>query len=176
MSHLVRGLFLIGLLATTGCQPPTAVKGTPANQGPPPPPGATATSSNSAVPTLTGNKSAALLDAYRAAHASHDVDAMLKLYYFGNADAEMRQTIRENVEGELRCPLTEIRVESVAPGTYGPTVEGGIHWRPSLEVVALATANFDTSKAPPGELATQQMQLTVGESGGRYYFTVPLRE
>ncbi len=101
---------------------------------------------------------------------------MLKLYWFGNADAEMRQTIRENVEAELRCPLTEIKVESVAPGTHGPTVEGGVHWRPSLEVVAMFIARFDYKDAPPGQFATEEIRATVGKRGSKYYFTVPVRE
>jgi hypothetical protein len=101
---------------------------------------------------------------------------MLKLYWFGTADDEMRLTIRENAAAELRCPLTDIKIEPVKPGKYGPTVEGGIHWRPSLEVVALLTATFDTSRAPPGELWTQQIKITVSRHGGRCYLTVPLRD
>lgn len=169
--HLIA--LTLGLVLVTGCQPsPAGVStGPAASQGPPPPPGTA-----SAAPAPANNAADALLAAYEAAHASRDVEAMLKLYWFGNADAEMQQTVRENVEAELRYPLTEIKIDAVAPGKYGPTVEGGIHWRPSLEVVALLTARFDTSKAPPGELATQEIQITIGKRGSTYYFTVPLRE
>jgi len=101
---------------------------------------------------------------------------MLKLYWFGSADAEMRQTIRENIEAEMRCPLTDIMIEPMEPGQHGSREEGGIRWRPSREVVALLTANFDTSRAPPGGYQTQQVQLTVGRRDGACYFTVPLRD
>jgi hypothetical protein len=170
--HLI--VLSLGLVLFTGCQPPSPAgvsTGPAASQGPPPPPGAA-----SAATAPANNASDALLAAYRAAHSSRDVEAMLKLYWFGIADAEMHQIIRENVEAELRYPLTEIKLEPVAPGRHGPTVEGGNHWRPSLEVVALLTARFDTSQATPGEFATQEIQITVGKRGNKHYFTVPLRE
>jgi len=166
------------LVATGGClseQPPAGVETVPAGTEPLIPPGAP-TGTAAVEPASPSSAERALINAYRAAHASQDVDAMLKLYWYGSADDEMRLTIRENVEAELRCPLKDIKIEPVAPGTHGPTVEGGIHWRPSLDVVALLTANFDTSRAPPGELATQQIKITVGRRGGRCYCTVPLRE
>jgi len=173
-----RLLFMVALLlALAGCvseQPPAGVEIAPSGAEPPNPPAAPALAAGveSASPS---NAESALVDAYRDAHAKQDVEAMLKFYWFGSADEEMRLTIRENVEAELRSPLRDIKIEPVAPGTHGPTVEGGIHWRPSLEVVALLTANFDTSRAPPGELATQQIKITVGRRGGRCYLTVPLR-
>src|SRR4029453_18416117 len=42
-----------------------------------------------------------LVEAYKAAHARKDVEAMLALYWFGSADDEMRQTVRENVVAEM---------------------------------------------------------------------------
>jgi hypothetical protein len=178
MSNQRLAITVAMLAALGGCLPqqqPAGVQVVSGGVEPPNPPGASAlpASVESASPS---NAESALVNAYRAAHTSQDVDAMLKLYWFGSADEEMRLTIRENVEGELRSPLKDIKIEPVAPGKYGPTVEGGIHWRPSLEVVALLTANFDTSRAPPSELATQQMKITVGRRGGRCYFTVPLRD
>jgi hypothetical protein len=169
-------MLLMGLLATSGCQPPPAVNVTSSGQGPPPPPGTVAPAAVSEATVPAGDKSAALLAAYRAAHANRDVDALLKMYWFDNADQEMRQTIRENAESELRCPLVSAEFAPAVPGEHGPRTEGGIRWRPSLEVVALLTAKFDTSRAPVGGFYTEQVQLTVGERGGRYYFTVPLRE
>jgi hypothetical protein len=164
---------LLAVVAAAGCQPAARPA---ANSGSPPAVPSAGAGVVSAEPQEVSDPEAKLLAAYKAAQASQDVEAMLKLYWFGSADAEMRQTIRENVEAELRCPITDIKIEPVEAGRYGPTVEGGIRWRPSLDVVALLTANFDTSHAPPGELATQQIKLTVGRRGGRCYFTVPLRE
>jgi hypothetical protein len=117
-----------------------------------------------------------LMAAFRQAHASKDIEAILDLFCFDGADAEMRETVRGNVGDELLCPIKEIRIEPTAPGTHGPTVEGGIHWRPSLEVIALMTVDYDTSAAPPGSFFFSQGQHTVGQKGGRYYLTVPVRE
>jgi hypothetical protein len=117
-----------------------------------------------------------LVEAYKAAHAHKDAQALLALYWFGSADDEMRLTIRENVDAELRCPLIDVKLEPVKPGEHGPTVEGGLRWRPSLNVVAVLTANFDTSSAPAGGYYPSQVRQTVGRRGNRYYFTVPLGE
>jgi len=170
---IFRAILLVVVVAAPGCQPSVPPA---ANSGSPTVPPAATTGVVSAEPQEVSDPQARLVAAYKAAHASKDVEAMLKLYWFGSADAEMQQTIRENVEAELRCPLTDIKIEPVEPGKYGPTIEGGIHWRPSLEVVALLTANFDTSRAPVGGYHTQQVKLAVGRRGSKYYFTVPLRD
>jgi hypothetical protein len=159
------------LVTAVGCAPSNRPAANPKSA-----PAAATAGVESASAESPGGPETAMVEAYKAAHASQNVESMLKLYWFGSADDEMRQTIRENVEAELRSPLKDIKIDPVAPGSHGPRVEGGIRWRPSLEVVALLTANFDTSRAPPGELATQQIKLTVGRRGGKCYFTVPLRE
>jgi hypothetical protein len=124
---------------------------------------------------------AQLVEAYKAAHAKKDVEAMLALYWFGDslsgqADDEMRQTIRENVVAEMRCPLVDIKIEPVDPALHGPREEGGIRWRPSLEVTSLLTANFDTSAQPAGGYYTERISTRVGRRGERCYFAVPIRE
>ena len=161
------------VLVSSGCEPPA---NSPAPQGitttaPPPPP-----LGQSAAGTPAEDAHAALVAAYRAAHAKKDVAAMLKLYCFDGVSEEMRETIRENVEAELRYPIASLSIDPVAPGSHGPRVEGGVRWRPSLEVVALLTVNFDTSRAAPGELATQQVRLTIGQKDGASYFTAPVRD
>jgi hypothetical protein len=123
-----------------------------------------------------GAAAAALIAAYKRAHANKDVEAMLSLYWFSTADEEMRQTIRENVVAAMRCPLVDVKVEPVDPAEHGPREEGGVRWGRSLPVIALLTANFDTSQAPVGGYHTQQARIMVGRRGGRYYFVVPLRE
>lgn len=123
-----------------------------------------------------GAAAAALIAAYKRAHANKDVEAMLALYWFSTADEEMRQTIRENVEAEMRCPLVDVKIEPADPAQHGPRVEGGVRWGRSLPVIALLTANFDTSQAPVGGYHTQQARIMVGRRGGRYYFVVPLRD
>ena len=165
------GAVCLCILVISGCEPPANA---PAPQGitttAPPPPGL------SAAGTPAEDAHAALVAAYRAAHVKKDVGAMLKLYCFDGVSEEMRETIRENVEAELRYPIESLSIAAIAPRSHGPTVEGGVHWRPSLEVVALLTVNFDTSRAPPGQLATQQVRLTVGTKGGANSFTAPVRE
>lgn len=119
---------------------------------------------------------AALVAAYKRAHASQDVEAMLALYWFATADQEMRETVRENVVAAMRCPLVDVRIEPVDPAQHGPREEGGVRWGRSLTVIALLTANYDTSSAPVGGYHTEQARIMVGRRGSRYYFAVPLRE
>ena len=159
------------VLVLSGCEPPANSSAPQGAGGPPAPPGQAA-----AVSSSDEAAQKALVDAYRAAHTKKDVEAMLRLYCFDGVADDMRQVIRENVEAELRYPITSAAIESVAPGTHGPTVEGGVHWRPSLEVVALLTVNFDTSRAAPVEYSTQQVKLTVGKKRGACLFAVRVRE
>ncbi len=135
----------------------------------------------STVAALLGDPESQLVAAYKAAHANKDVEAMLKLYWFGDpfsgqADDEMRLTIRENVVAEMRCPLVDIKIEPADPGEHGPRVEGGVRWRPSLEVTAMVTANFDTSAKPVGGYYTERLRHGAGRRGGQCYFVVPIRE
>src|SRR5262245_39334186 len=141
---VLRRAYLIGptLLFAAGCMP----AGQPVGTKSPAPKPATAGVESAPTEPASGGE-AALVEAYKAALGRKDVEGILALFWFGNADDEMRQTVRENVEGEMDCPLVDFKIEPVQPGKYGPTAEGGIHWRPSLEVVALLTANFDTKSA-----------------------------
>jgi hypothetical protein len=169
---------LLGALVACGCEPPANVSAPRAPTGktasapapPPPPPG------QPAAETPSNDPHAALVAAFRAAHARKDAQAILSLYCFDGVSEDMRQTVRQNVEAELRYPIKSVSVVPTAPGSHGPTVEGGVHWRPSLQVVALLTVTFDTSRAAPGELVPQQLRLTVGKKGDVSYFTAPVRE
>jgi hypothetical protein len=184
----------IALVVAAGCAPAKqpAAKSDQANSDQPPAtagvvsvPAAATDRLESAAPVQTTaparSPEAQLVEAYRAAHAKKDVEAMLALYWFGDslsgkADDEMRLTIRENVVAEMRCPLVDIKIEPVDPALHGPREEGGIRWRPSLEVTSMLTANFDTSAQPAGGYYTQRISARVGRRGERCYFAVPIRE
>jgi hypothetical protein len=144
-------------LVLSGCLPSTVGPG-----------GATAGGSS--------DPAADLIAAYRQAHDSRDVDAILALYCFDGADAEMRETVRGNVSDELLAPIKSIRIDPADPQAHGPRTEGGIRWRPSLEVIALMTVEYDTSSVPPGSFVFTEAQHTVGKKRGRYQLTVPVRE
>jgi hypothetical protein len=155
-----------------GCQPPASKPvGSSAGQSSlaPPPPGVAASDG------LAAEEEAALIAAYRAAHASQDVDAMLKMYWLGGVSDDMRQVVRENIEAEMRHPIKAIRF---GPPPDQPAVreEGGIRWRNSLPTVAILTVDYDVARAAPGEWATQQAELAVGRKGGKLYFTAPVQE
>ena len=186
---IVRSTLGLTLVVAAGCAP--------ANQSPPNSDPASAAAGVVSVPAAAVDRpetgapihtvapsrgpEAQLVEAYKAAHAKKDVEAMLALYWFGDAlsgqaDEEMRQTIRENVVAEMRCPLVDIKIEPVDPAVHGPREEGGIRWRPSMEVTSMLTANFDTSAKPAGGYYTERIQARVGRRGGRCYFAVPIRE
>lgn len=184
-----RYLCALALVMAAGCapanQPAAEPDQAPAAAGVVSVPAAAASRSETGAPvdTLAPSRGpeAQLVEAYKSAHANKDVDAMLQLYWFGEAlsgqaDDEIRLTIRENVVAEMRCPPVDIKIESVDPAEHGPKVEGGIRWRPSLEVTAMVTANFDTSAKPVGGYYTERLKAGVGRRGGRCYFAVPVRE
>ncbi len=178
---LAVGLTLSAVLIA-GCQPTgnsatsttTPGPGNSESGAPPPPPGATSTPSAASSPD--SDVGAALAAAFRQAHEQKDVEGLLALYELNGTSADMRETIRENLEASLPYPITNIALASAPPGLHGPRTEGGIRWRPSLEVAHLLTIDFDTSRAPPDAFAANQLVLTVGEKGGRYLLTAPVRE
>lgn len=175
MAESRMALFLAMMAVTGGCQPPAPTAGSSASSQtsiapPPPPPGA------SGATATTADQETAVVSAYRAAHASQSVDRMLKLYCLDGVSQEMREVVRENIGAELRHPIAAMKFETVPAGKFGPTEEGGIRWRPSLDIVAVLTVDFDVSRAAPGEYATKQAQLAVGKKGSKYYFAAPVRE
>jgi hypothetical protein len=116
-----------------------------------------------------------LVAAFRRASEQKDLEAMLKLYCWDGVDAEMRETVRGNVEGELRQPVTELEIVPADPAQHGPRVEGGIRWRPSLPVVAVLKAKY--AKAPPGSgWNVEAADYTLGLKEGHYRMTVPVKE
>jgi hypothetical protein len=92
-----------------------------------------------------------------------------------SVDAQMRETVRENVQDELRQPIAEIEIVPVEPGKYGPRDEGGIRWKPNLNVVSVLKVRF--TPPPPGSgLSVSDAKHTVGLQGGHYKITVPIRD
>ncbi len=173
---VVIALVLAAMLAV-GCQPsalPTNSQAatSPSNvpTAPPPPPGIGGNS------TDAGDPQAALMAAYRAAHARKDVEAIFKLYCFDGASADVRVVTRENIEHELRYPVAAARLAPLPPGHSGVIHEGDVRLRPSLPEISQLTVDYDTSRKAPGEFAVSQAVLSIGMKGGRCYFTVPVRE
>jgi hypothetical protein len=168
-------LFLAAL-AVGGCEPsssaPAGAGATspPSATAPPPPPGASGNATDASDPQ------AALVSAYRAAHARQDVEAILKLYWLSGASDDTRAVTRENVEHELDHPIADIQIAPVPPGQPAVREEGGVRWRETLPVVALMTVNYDTSRKQAGEFAVGQAVFAVGIKSDRCYFTVPVRE
>ncbi|MFL5339272.1 MAG: hypothetical protein ACJ8F7_03815 [Gemmataceae bacterium] len=130
----------------------------------------------SANPTRpAGDPQAAFIAAFRQACARKDVDQMLQLYCWDGVDSELRETIRGNVTDEFRQPLTDVKIEPPPPGKYGPTVEGGIRWKPNLPVVAVLKVRF----APPGPgsgLGLTAAEYGLGLKNGQYRLVVNVRE
>ena len=96
---------------------------------------------------------------------------MLKLYCWDGVDAEMR----ENVQDELRQPIADIELAPVEPGKYAPRDEGGIRWKPNLNVVLELKVRY--KKPSPGSgLTVSEAKHTVGLQVGQYRITVPIRD
>ena len=156
-------ILLAAVLA--GCAPPPAAN----KRAPSPQTG----SSTSALVSTAGDPQGVFLAAFREASEHKDLQQMLKLYCWDGVDAEMRDTVRENVQDELRQPIADIELVSVEPGKYGPRDEGGIRWKPNLNVVLLLKVRY--TKPPPGSgLTVSEAKHTVGLQGGEYRITVPI--
>jgi hypothetical protein len=128
------------------------------------------------LPEASADEAEILISAYRAAHASRDVEAMLRLYWLGGVSDEMRQVVHENIGAEMRHPIKAMKMGPAPPGKPAVREEGGTGWRDSLETVAVLVVDYDISRAAPGEWATQQAELAVGRKGGKLYFTAVVQE
>jgi hypothetical protein len=150
-----------------GCAPPSAAsKATPSPQ--------TGSSASAAV-SPEGDPQAVFLAAFREASERKNLEQMLKLYCWNGVDAQMRETVRENVQDELRQPIAGIEFVAVDPGKYGPRDEGGIRWKPNLNVVSVVKVRY--TPPPPGSgLSVSEAKHTVGLQGGQYKITVPIRD
>lgn len=155
------------LLVANGCEPPKKTASTNSQQSAAIPPDSTE--------TTVGDPKAQFEAAFRKASEAKSVDAMLKLYCFDGADAQMQQTVRENVYDEMAAAPTNLEWLEADPAKHGPREEGGIRWKPSLPVVAILKVSYP--RASPGQgLALTEATHAVGIKGGKYLITVPVRE
>jgi hypothetical protein len=141
-----------------------------------------ATIHSSPTPAAPGNTSspvadpqAAFIAAYRQASERKDIGQMLQLYCWDGVDAELRETIRGHVQDELSQPVADVKIESPPPGKYGPTVEGGVRWKPNLPVVAVLKVRFSPSSGRRG-LALSQAEYGLGLKDGQYRLVVNVRD
>ena len=148
-----------------GCAPPPT-KSAPSPQ---------ASASASARVSATGDPQGVFLAAFREASEHKDLQQMLKLYCWEGVDAEMRDTVRGNVQDELRQPIADIEIVAAEPGKYGPRDEGGIRWKPNLNVVSVLKVRYKPAPSGSG-LSVSEAKHTVGQQGGQYKITVPVRD
>ena len=134
-----------------------------------------AQSSSTNPPQSAGDPQAAFLAAFRDASSRKDVDRMLQLYCLDGVDAELRETIRGNITDEFRQPLTDAKIEPPQPGKHGPTVEGGIRWKPNLPVVAVLKVRYAPPR-PGSGLGLTAAEHGLGLKNGQYRFVVRVRE
>jgi hypothetical protein len=100
---------------------------------------------------------------------------MLKLYCWDGVDQEMRKTVQENIQDELSQPIADMEFVSVEPGKYGPRDEGGIRWKPNLNVALVLKIRY--TKPPSGTgLSLSEAKHTLGLQNGQYRITVPIRD
>jgi len=158
-------ILLAALLA--GCTPPPAAN----NVAPSPQTGSSASASVSPA----GDPQGVFLAAFREASEHKDLQQMLKLYCWDGVDAQMRETVRENVQDELRQPIADIEFVPVERGKYGPRDEGGIRWKPNLNFVSLLKVRY-TKPSPGSGLAMSEAKHAVGLQRGQYRITVPIRD
>lgn len=165
MSRCSLGLFLCVAIANLGCEPPpkTGVGTSPA--------------AAPAAPSAMSpeDAQAAFLASFRHASQSRDANAMLALYCLDGVDAEMQQTVRENIQDELAQTVADLEFLPADPARHGPRMEGSIRWKPNLPVVVLVKASYSAPPASGGTTLTKATHA-VGMKGGRYLITVPIRD
>jgi hypothetical protein len=107
--------------------------------------------------------------AYRAAHASKNVDEELKLVCWDDVAADRREIIRENVLDESQSELNTVEMVA-APSKPDKWQEGNLWWRANLKPTHVMKLTFKT--APGGGLQMSAAEKNVGLKNGRYLFVV----
>ena len=147
-----------------GCSPTAASK-----------PASSAQASSPSSASAAADPRTAFQVAYREASEHKDVQQMLKLYCWDGVDQEMRKTVQENIQDELSQPIADMEFVSVEPGKYGPRDEGGIRWKPNLNVDVVLKVRY--TKPPSGTgLSLSEAKHTLGLQNGQYRITVPIRD
>lgn len=120
----------------------------------------------------SGDPAADFIAAYRAAHQARDVDAVLDLYCLDDVPADLRETIRGNLEDQFLQSLADVRIDPIADGQIGETESGGVRWRPNLEASGMCVATFSPPPGPQDGFAITSIETAVGLKDGKYRFVV----
>jgi hypothetical protein len=112
---------------------------------------------------------------FRQASEKKDFDQMLQLYCWDGVDAELRETVRGNVQDEFLQPVADLRIDSPPTGKFGATNEGGVRWKPNLPVIAVLKVRFSPAPMRKG-LALSAAEYGLGLQDGQYRLVVNVRE
>jgi hypothetical protein len=79
----------------------------------------------------------------------------------------MRKTVQENIQDELSQPIADMEFVSVEPGKYGPRDEGGIRWKPNLNVDVVLKVRYTKPSSGTG-LSLSEAKHKLGLQNGQY--------
>ncbi len=139
---------LIALIALTGCESETR----PA--------------------AATGRTREQLIDAYKKTHAAKDIDAMMKLVYWGEAANDDHSMKRNVFIADFDSEITSVTIEPLKADALLEYTREGVTWRPTLPPIGWLTITFEV-----GESGNAGTSVLVAEKDGSHHivFAAPSR-
>ena len=149
MEAMKKLLTLIALVGLTGCESET-------------PPAA-----------ATGRTRDQLIDAYKKAHAAKDIDAMMKLVYWGQTANDDHSMERNLFIVDFDSEITSVTIEPLKADALLEYTRDGVTWRPTLPPIGRLTITFKV-----GESGNAGSSVLVAEKDGSHHvvFAAPSRE
>ncbi len=140
---------LLALIAITGCESKT----TPA--------------------FTTGRTQAQLIDEYKQAHDARDIDAMMKLVYWGPAAADDHTMERDVFTNDFDSEIQSVTIEPIEAGATLEYTREGITWGPTLPPIGRLTIKFKVEES--GNAGTS---VLVAEKDGSHHivFAAPTKK
>ncbi len=139
---------LLALIAITGCESKT----TPA--------------------FTTGRTQAQLIDEYKQAHDARDIDAMMKLVYWGETANDDHSMKRNVFIADFDSEITSVTIEPLKADALLEYTRNGVTWRPTLPPIGWLTITFEV-----GESGNAGTSVLVAEKDGSHHivFAAPSR-
>lgn len=106
-----------------------------------------------------------LINAYKEAHKTKNIDAVLALYYWKGVDEKIKKSVFNNHKRYLDYTIVNVRVAKAPLQEYNPFVLNGIKYKTTLKVTQVLKVSFENT----GNL-TKEVTIPIGKKNDTYHF------
>lgn len=106
-----------------------------------------------------------LITAYKEAHKTKNIDAVLALYYWEGVDEKIKNSVFNNHKRYLDYTIVSVKVAKAPLQEYNPFVLNGIKYKTTLKVTQVLKISFENT----GNL-TKEVTIPIGKKNDTYHF------